>query len=101
VNVALEVLYIDDIEPDYGLHMSGFNREGKVVSTNREESHICLRYPVAVIIRTWGFGKVFFHTVKRFKQLGYSILVSLLGTAAISWRSDGRLIGTNVAKPLL
>ena len=64
-NVALEVLYVDDIEADYGLCMSGSIRIANCVNTNRIQSNICLRYPIAVVIRTWGFGEVLFHAIER------------------------------------
>jgi hypothetical protein len=80
-NIALEVLYIDDVKPDYGLYMSGFNRMAKIVNTNRVESHICLRYPIAVVIRASGRREVFLYAIERLEQLRYRLLVRFLCTA--------------------
>ena len=48
------------------------------LDTDCVESHICLRYSVAMIVRTGGLGEVLLCPVERLEQLGDSLLVCVL-----------------------
>ena len=65
-DVALEVLHVDGVKADDGLQQLAryLKRLLMAVDTDCEESHICLRYSVSVIVWTSGLGEVLLRPVE-------------------------------------